>query len=204
MKELVEFCMTGIILAGGKSRRMGENKAFIDAGGVPLFERVYHVFREIFPEIIIVANDVSPFEMYDACLQKDIILNRGALGGLYTGLVHSSSYHAFCTACDMPLLNRGFITYMVEERDEYDVILPKIHDGLHPLHAIYSKKCLEPMRQLLDRNDLRIVNFFQQVRVRYIEEMEIKEFDPHMRSLTNVNTEDEMEAVREILKKVRE
>jgi len=88
---------------------------------------------------------------------------------------------------------------MVEERDEYDVIVPKTHDGLHPLHAIYSKKCLNPMRQLLTRNELKIVNFYHQVRVRYIEEMEIREFDPHMRSLINVNTEEEMEAVLEIL-----
>jgi len=191
--------MTGIILAGGKSRRMGESKAFMDAGGVPLFERVYGIFKEIFPEIIIVANDARPFERYEARLQKDIILNKGALGGLYTGLFHSPSYHAFCTACDMPLLNPWVIKYMVEERDEYDVIVPKTHDGLHPLHAIYSKKCLNPMRQLLTRNELKIVNFYHQVRVRYIEEMEIRGFDPHMRSLINVNTEEEMEAVLEIL-----
>ena len=191
--------MTGIILAGGKSRRMGESKAFMDAGGVPLFERVYRIFKEIFPEIIIVANDSRPFERYEARLQKDIILNKGALGGLYTGLFHSPSYHTFCTACDMPLLNTWVIKYMVEERDEYDVIVPKTHDGLHPLHAIYSKKCLNPMRQLLTRNDLKIVNFYHQVRVRYIEEMEIRKFDPHMRSLINVNTEEEMEAVLEIL-----
>lgn len=191
--------MTGIILAGGKGRRMGRNKAFIDSGGVPLFERVYRVFKEIFSEIIIVTNDVLPFERYEAILQRDIILNKGALGGLYTGLFHSSNYHAFCSACDMPLLNPRVIEYMTEERDEYDVIVPKTHDGLHPLHAIYSKKCLNPMRQLLDRDDLKIVDFFGQVRVRYIEEMEIREFDPHMRSVINVNTEEEMEAVRNIL-----
>ena len=193
--------MTGIILAGGKSRRMGENKdkAFIDAGGVPLFERVYRIFKEVFSEIIIVANDARPFKRYEACLQKDIILNKGALGGLYTGLFHSSSYHAFCSACDMPLLNPWVIKYMTEEKDAYDVIVPKTHDGLHPLHAIYSKKCLNPMRQLLKRDDLKIVNFFHQVRVRYIEEMEIREFDPHMMSLINVNTEEEMEAVQNIL-----
>jgi molybdopterin-guanine dinucleotide biosynthesis protein A len=75
--------MTGIILAGGKSRRMGRNKAFIDSGGVPLFERVYRVFEEIFSEIIIVTNDVLPFERYEAILQRDIILNKGALGGLH-------------------------------------------------------------------------------------------------------------------------
>jgi molybdopterin-guanine dinucleotide biosynthesis protein A len=193
--------MTGIILAGGKSRRMGENKAFIDAGGVPLFERVFRVFKEIFSEIIIVTNDARPFKRYEARLQKDLILNKGALGGLYTGLFHSPSYHAFCTACDMPFLNPWVIKYMIEERDEYDVIIPKTHDGLHPLHAIYSKNCLNPMRQLLSRDDLRIVNFFRRVRVRYIEEREIREFDPHMRSLINVNTEEEMETVREILKK---
>ncbi len=191
--------MTGIILAGGKSHRMGRNKAFIDSGGVPLFERVYRVFKEIFSEIIIVTNDVLPFERYEVILQRDIILNKGALGGLYTGLFHSSNYHAFCSACDMPLLNPRVIEYMTEERDEYDVIVPKTHDGLHPLHAIYSKKCLNPMRQLLDRDDLKIVNFFGQVRVRYIEEMEIREFDPHMRSVINVNTDKEMEAVRNIL-----
>ena len=191
--------MTGIILAGGKSRRMGENKAFIDTGGVPLFERVYRIFREIFPEIIIVANDANLFERYEARLQKDIVLNKGPLGGLYTGLFCSPSYHAFCTACDMPLLNPRLIKYMVEERDEYDVIVPKTRDGLHPLHAIYSKKCLSPMRQLLDCDDLRIVNFFHRVRVRYIDEPEIRKVDPHMRSLINVNTEEEMEAVREIL-----
>jgi len=192
--------MTGIILAGGKSQRMGEeDKAFLDSGGVPLFERVYRIFREIFSEIIIVANDVIPFERYEAILRRDIILGKGALGGLYTGLYHSSNYHAFCSACDMPFLNPRVIKYMEKERDEYDVIVPKTHDGLHPLHAIYSKKCLNPISQSLDRNDLKIVNFFQQVRVRYIEEMEIREFDPHMRSVINVNTEEEMEAVRNIL-----
>ncbi len=194
--------MTGIILAGGKSQRMGKSKAFIDSGGIPLFGRVYRVFREIFSEIIIVANDTRPFETYEAILQKDIILDKGALGGLYTGLFYSSNYHAFCTACDMPLLNPRVIKYMTGERDAYDVIVPKTHDGLHPLHAIYSKKCLNPMRQLLERGDLRIVNFFHHVRVKYIEEMEIREFDPHMRSLINVNTEDEMEAVRKILMEV--
>jgi molybdopterin-guanine dinucleotide biosynthesis protein A len=191
--------MTGIILAGGKSQRMGEDKAFLDSGGVPLFERVYRIFREIFSEIIIVVNDVLPFERYEAILRRDIILGKGALGGLYTGIYHSSNYHAFCSACDMPFLNPRVIKYMEKERDEYDVIVPKTHDGLHPLHAIYSKKCLNPISQSLDRNDLKIVNFFQQVRVRYIEEMEIREFDPHMRSVINVNTEEEMEAVRNIL-----
>jgi molybdopterin-guanine dinucleotide biosynthesis protein A len=191
--------MTGIILAGGKSQRMGRNKAFIDSGGIPLFERVYRIFREIFSEIIIVANDVLPFKNHEAILLRDIILGKGALGGLYTGLFHSSNYHAFCAACDMPFLNPGVIKYMREERDEYDVIVPKTHDGLHPLHAIYSKKCLNPIGQSLNRNDLKIVNFFHHVRVRYIEEMEIREFDPHMRSVINVNTEEEMEAVRHIL-----
>lgn len=178
---------------------MGENKAFIDVGGVPLFERVYGIFKEIFTEIIVVGDDFGLFEGCEARLQKDIFLNKGPLGGLYTGLFYSSNYHAFCAACDMPLLNPWLIKYMVGEKGEYDVIVPKTADGLHPLHAIYSKKCLSPMRQLLDRDDLRIVNFFHRVRVRYIDETEIRKVDPHMRSLINVNTAEEIEAVRGIL-----
>jgi molybdopterin-guanine dinucleotide biosynthesis protein A len=192
--------MTGIILAGGKSRRMGENKAFIDASGVPLFERVYSVFKELFRDIIIVTNDVRPFERYGAHLQQDILQDKGPLGGLYTGIIHSTTYHAFCIACDMPFLNPAVIKYMVKERNAYDVIVPKTRDGLHPLHAIYSKKCLTPMRRLLDRGDLKIVNFFPHVEVRYVGETEIRKFDPHMRSLMNVNTAEEMKQVREILK----
>jgi molybdopterin-guanine dinucleotide biosynthesis protein A len=196
--------MTGIILAGGKSRRMRRNKAFLDAGGVPLFERVYSVFREIFSEIIIVVNNARLFERYEAHVQNDIISNKGALGGLYTGLFHSSSYHAFCSACDMPLLNPRLIKYLTDQRDGYDVIVPKTNDGLHPLHAIYSKNCLDPMKQLLDHGDLKIVNFFNRVRVRYIEETEIRKFDPHMRSFVNVNTQEEMKMVRNILKESRQ
>jgi molybdopterin-guanine dinucleotide biosynthesis protein A len=196
--------MTGIILAGGKSRRMGRDKAFIDAGGVPLFERVYSVFREIFSEIIIVVNDVRPFEKYEGRIENDIISNKGALGGLYTGLFHASSHHAFCSACDMPLLNPRLIKYMSGERDAYDVIIPRTRDGLHPLHAIYSKNCIRPMRQLLDRGDLKIINFFNRVRVRYIEETEIRRVDPHMRSFLNVNTREEMEMIRSILMESRQ
>jgi molybdopterin-guanine dinucleotide biosynthesis protein A len=196
--------MTGIILAGGKSRRMRRNKAFLDAGGVPLFERVYSVFREIFSEIIIVVNNARLFERYEAHVQNDIISNKGALGGLYTGLFHSSSYHAFCSACDMPLLNPRLIKYLTDQRDGYDVIVPKTNDGLHPLHAIYSKNCLDPMKQLLDHGDLKITNFFSRVRVRYIEETEIRKFDPHMRSFVNVNTQEEMKMVRNILKESRQ
>jgi molybdopterin-guanine dinucleotide biosynthesis protein A len=196
--------MTGIILAGGKSRRMGRNKVFIDAGGIPLFERVYSVFREIFSEIIIVVNNGHLFKRYEAHVQDDIIPNKGALGGLYTGLFHSSSYHAFCSGCDMPLLNPRLIKYLTAERDGYDVIIPKTNDGLHPLHAIYSKNCLDPVKQLLDHGDLKITNFFNRVRVRYIEETEIRKFDPHMRSFVNVNTQEEMNMVRNILKESRQ
>jgi molybdopterin-guanine dinucleotide biosynthesis protein A len=130
---------------------------------------------------------------------RESTLYSGSFFRKSTGLFYSPTYHAFCSACDMPLLNPQVIKYMTEGRDDYDVVVPKTADGLHPLHAIYSKNCLDPMRQLLERDDLKIINFFQQVRVRYIEEMEIKEFDPHMRSFINVNTEEQIEALRNIL-----
>jgi molybdopterin-guanine dinucleotide biosynthesis protein A len=190
--------MTGVILAGGKSRRMGRPKLFIDIGGIPMFERVYRVCEAVFTEVIIVANDSEPFRRYDAHLVPDIIPGKGPLGAIYTGLVHASQDHCFCVAADMPFLNIRLIRHMIERSAEGDVIIPKTSDGHHPLHAIYAKGCLKPIETLLSRGDLKIVDFFPEVTVIYVPEGEIRHYDPLLRCLTNVNTEDDFYHVQKL------
>ena len=191
--------MTGVILAGGQSRRMGRSKLFIDIGGIPMFERVYRVCEKIFTEIIIVANDSEPFRHYDVRVVPDIIPGKGPLGGIYTGLVHASQDHCFCVAADMPCLNIRLIRHMIERSAEGDVIIPETSDGRHPLHAIYAKGCRKPIETLLSRGDLKIVDFFGEVTVIYVPEGEIRQYDPLLRSLINVNTEDDLDNVRELV-----
>ena len=191
--------MTGIILAGGKSRRMGRHKLFLEAGGVPLFERVYWVLNQIFTDIIVVAHHAEWFQSYDVRVISDVFPGRGALGGLYTGLKYASSDPSFCFAADMPFLNARLIRYMIEKRDEGDVIIPRTSDGLHPLHAIYSRKCLEPMENLLSRGNLKIIDFFVEVTVIYISEGEIVNYDPLLLSFLNVNTKEDLRRAEDLL-----
>ena len=184
--------MTGIILAGGRSARMGQNKAFIEIEGVPIITRIHRILRELFQEIIIVANDKELFRDFDSRVYNDLVPQRGALGGLYTGLFFSSFPYSFCVGCDMPFLNESVIGHLMKNAKNDDVIVPRTKDGLEPLHAIYSKNCLEPIRKIMGQRKYRIIDFFPMVRVKIIEEEEFFPLDPSRDSFVNINTPEEL------------
>ncbi len=191
--------VTGIILAGGKSRRMGRDKLFLQTGGVPLFERVYGVLNRIFTDIIVVANNPKWFHSYGVRVVTDVIPGKGAIGGLHTGLKYASSHHSFCFAADMPFLNPRLIRYMIGKRNEGDVIIPRTSDGLQPLHAIYSKACLLPIENLITKGNLKIVDFFREITVVYISEREVLTYDPRLISLMNINTREDLRHAENVL-----
>ncbi len=190
MKNTNDF--TGIILSGGKSARMGKNKAFIEVEGIPIINRIYALFKKLFNEVIIVTNEKESFANFDAKIYADILPNRGVLGGLYTGLFFSSYEHSFCVACDMPFLRKSVIEFLISKRSNYDVIVPKIKNALEPLHAIYSKRCLEPIRKVLEQGRYKVIDFYPMVKVKIIEEREFSAMDPMKESFINVNTPDEL------------
>ena len=122
----------------------------------------------------------------------DLLPNRGALGGIYSGLFFSSFQYTFCVACDMPFLNESVIQYLINNIQEYDVIVPKMKDGLQPLHAIYSKSCLGPIKKFIDQGKFKTIDFYPEVRIKTIEEKEFYELDPMLKSFINVNTQEEL------------
>jgi molybdopterin-guanine dinucleotide biosynthesis protein A len=187
--------MTGIILSGGKNRRMGTNKAFLKVGGERLIDRTTKVFKQIFDEVILVTNSPLEYLDHDGIIAIDIIKDKGALGGLYTGLFYASGEHAFISACDMPFLNKAFIMYMTECAHRYDIVVPRSADGLQPLHAVYSKRCLPSMKRLIDRNQLKITGFYRGLKTLEITEDVIKSFDPEAKMFMNVNTRDDLEQI---------
>jgi molybdopterin-guanine dinucleotide biosynthesis protein A len=189
--------LSGIILSGGKSTRMGENKAFIEIEGVPIIRRIQSVFERLFDEIIIVTDQKEIFSSLNAKIYEDLIPNRGVLGGLYTGLFFSSFGFSFYVACDMPFLKEPVIKFLIENIDGYDAVVPKTKDGLQPLHAIYSKNCLEPVKKIIDEGKFRIIDLYSMVRVKIVEEREFFSLDPMRESFINVNTPEELSLIRE-------
>ena len=186
--------MTGIILAGGKSTRMGQNKAFIEIDDVPIITRIHKILKKLFQEIVIVANDNDKelFKDFDARVYPDLIPQGGALGGLYTGLFFSSFSYSFCVGCDMPFLKESVVEHLMKHATHDDVIVPRTKDGLQPLHAIYSKNCLESIRRTMGLGKHRIIDFFQMVRVKIIEEDDFFPLDPSRDSFMNINTPEEL------------
>ena len=190
--------MTAVILAGGKSSRMGSNKAFLKLNGKAFIERQIDLLREMFDEIFISANTPSEYEYLNLPVFKDLYPEKGPLCGIYTSLINSSSFNTFMLACDMPFVESELIKHLKGFTREYDVVVPKSERGLEPLHAFYSKNCIEPIKRELDSNNLRIISFFPHVKVKIVELESLTSPDSFKNSIKNLNTRDEYEVVRNV------
>jgi molybdopterin-guanine dinucleotide biosynthesis protein A len=189
--------MTGMILAGGKNLRMGQNKAFLKIQGERIIDRIKRIFVDLFDEVLLVTN--TPRDYLDLNLRTvtDLYREQGALGGVFTGLFHASFPHAFVVACDMPFLQPALISYLAGMSPGYDIVIPRTEDGLQPLHAVYSRKCLPFMEDLLCRGRLKILDFFPRVKKKEVPAEEIIPFDPRMVSFFNLNTPEDLSRIQE-------
>lgn len=200
----MSFKMTGIILAGGKNTRMGLNKALLRLHGRAIIEHIIEVIEPIFSEVLLVSNSLNDFKFLRLKSVRDIPSADGSLAGIYSGLVYSKTYRSFFFACDMPFINPDLIKFMMGESRGHDVIIPQGRSGLEPLHAVYSKDCINPIKDQLDRNNLKIVDFFSQVKVKSINQSTIRRFDPGEIGFFNINSRaDYQEALRMEQKKCR-
>jgi molybdopterin-guanine dinucleotide biosynthesis protein A len=191
-----------IILAGGKSLRLGHDKVLESIGNKSLLEQVISKIDSLGKEIIIVTAEERTFPRLASNpklkIVNDIFPGKGSLGGIYTGLVTSDSFYNIVVACDMPFLNRDFLSYMIEVSYDYDFVLPHINNQFEPLHAVYSKNCIAPIEFILNQGRKVIVELFNLVKVKYIEAEEIDRFDPQHLSFFNINTKEDLETARKI------
>lgn len=185
--------VTGVILAGGKSTRMGTDKAGLKIAGATLFENLLRIFKKVFPRILI-AGDRPDLEQPGVPSCPDIYPG-SALGGLYTGLYESTHDMIFASSCDIPFPSEDLIRLIVSNSPGYDVVVPQTPLGLEPLFACYHKNCLRPMRDMLDRKAYRIFDFYPQVQVCYLN-MEGRDLE-WRRSLMNVNTPEDYYRIKE-------
>jgi len=123
----------------------------------------------------------------------------GPLGGIHAGLSQANSYHALVVACDMPFLNERLLRHMIDVRADYDVVMPRPQGLTEPLHAIYSKRCLEPLEAVLKDGGRKIVDFLPGTQVLYMEDEEVRRYDPELLSFFNVNTQADLDRARSLL-----
>ena len=188
---------SGIILAGGKNTRMGQNKSFLSINGERLIDKTLNLYRQIFTDIIIVTNDpLSYIEFTDAAIATDIYRGKGPLGGIYTGLFYAKNDYAFVCPCDMPFLKKDFVDYLLAQNGKCDVIVPETAEGYQPLHAVYSRNCLPSIKRLLLMDKLKITGFCRDMQVLPISEEQIRPFNEDGSLFQNLNTPEELEKVQ--------
>ena len=193
------------ILSGGKSSRMGTDKALLPIEGKTMIEHIIAQVKDIGDEVIVITNTPEGYKFLNLPIFTDVIPDKGALGGLYTAIDAASHPYTLILACDMPFLNQGLLRYMISLAPEADAVIPKIAapDGekkksgmAEPLRAIYSKACLAPIRKCIDEDNLKMIAFFKDVKLRWIDEEEIRKFDAELVTFMNANTPEEFERMK--------
>jgi molybdopterin-guanine dinucleotide biosynthesis protein A len=185
-----------IILAGGKNTRMGTNKALLEIQDRQMIRRVIDELGGEFPEIIIVANDPERYRASGVRVTADIIPDRGPLSGIHAGLTVSPRRLNFVTACDMPFVSGPLAAHMIHRTGDADALVPRIDNKWQPLFAVYSRDCLQAITDCLEQERCKVTAFYPAVRVKYIEEDEVRRFTDPVRVFYNVNTPAELARAR--------
>src|SRR3989338_10181125 len=180
--------LTGVILAGGVSQRMGRDKARLPWGDATLLEHCIDTLRPAVDEIIVAVSDAQRFDLRNVRVVEDLIPGAHALGGLYTGLRAASSGWCFVCACDMPFVNPRLVRALAEQARGYDAVIPKTAQGLQPLHAVYATSALGAIEeQLHDRRwDLHALVARMHTKIIELEVLDV--YDPDRLSCVNLNT----------------
>ncbi len=186
------------ILAGGRSRRMGRDKSMMEIGGAPIIRRIADTLGDIFPEILIIANEKEQYERMGLDVVGDIHPGNDSLGGLHTAVASAQGSHVFVAGCDMPLLRPELICGLASMVEDWDVVIPIKDDYPEPLCAFYGKKCQLSIEQSISAGRLKMIGFHEQVRVRRVEETAWRLWDPEGVSFLNANTPEEFEIIKTI------
>jgi molybdopterin-guanine dinucleotide biosynthesis protein A len=192
--------LSGIVLAGGASSRMGQNKALMTLAGQTLVERVVAAMTSLTDDVLIVANDAAPYRFLGLPIVPDVKPGYGPLMGLYSGLQAARGELVMAAAVDMPFLSSDLLKTLVALAPGHDVVIPRAHDRLHPLCAVYRRaSCLPAIEQAIQRGQRRLIAFHPDVSVREVDEATLRQVDPDLRALMNVNTPDEWAEARTLL-----
>jgi molybdenum cofactor guanylyltransferase len=179
---------SAVVVAGGKSSRMGRPKALLPFGAEPLIVHIVRALKHIFAEIVVVAAPGQEMPALPVKLVRDEVAYQGPVGGIYYGLKAAGGEFSFVTSCDVAFVNSPLISYLTSQISQYDVVVPYWQDRFQPLHAVYRRSVLPLLESQLERGELRPVYLFDKVRTCRVGEEQIRSFDPQGLSFFNMNT----------------
>ncbi len=141
--------ITGIILSGGRSSRMGENKSLMKLGGKTVIEYVYDLMKPLFGNIILSTNDPEEYSFLNIRMCEDIYPRLGPLSGIHSGLVNSSTQKNFILSCDMPLITAQMIKYLIDFKTNKPITIARADGYIQQLCGLYDKSCTESAEEIL-------------------------------------------------------
>jgi len=183
-----------IILAGGKSKRFGSDKALSVFQGKPLIQTVIEVAEKIASNIIIITNSPGKMDFIPYSKFTDLIPGTGSLGGLYTGLHYSGKDLNLVLPCDMPFISQDCIRFLIESTDGNDITVPFHQNKYEPLCAVYSKKCLPFIKDQIETGDFQIFQFYDKVKTKRLNfSNELPFYQKNL--FLNINTKRDLENI---------
>jgi molybdopterin-guanine dinucleotide biosynthesis protein A len=180
--------ISAAILAGGKSRRMGRNKALLHFRGKPLITRVYEAVHPLFEDIFLVTDNSGLFDAVPCPKIPDRVPGKGPISGVDAALRHSRNPYVLVVGCDAPFLSSSLLERLAVETGEADLVIPIGPNGPEPLCAVYGKECLPLIEESLRTGDCSMMSLIGRLRRREVSREEVAAIDPGFLSFRNVNT----------------
>ena len=190
-----------IILSGGKSSRMGTNKALLPFNEKTNIERIKDKLQIVFDEVILVTNDPETYQFLNIKTVTDLYPGKGPLAGVHAGLSASNYEENIIVACDMPFASAELAEILVKNLKHYDALVPIIGGKQHPLFAAFQKRIVKEVESCLEEDRLSMVKLFNKLNVCYLEDEDLRVYGINSleRVFYNMNHPDEYETAKRLL-----
>jgi molybdopterin-guanine dinucleotide biosynthesis protein A len=187
-----------IVLSGGKSSRMGRNKALLPIEGKAMIQRIFDSLGEEFSDRILVTNrpeEYAPLLPDDVKIVSDVYPGSGPLSGIHAGLLASAAEYNVVAACDMPFVSRHVAELLVKKSQGFDAVVPRFNRMRQPLFAVYHKSVAGEIEGILEGNDFRVNNLWKKLNTLWLEEDDLSTIPEIERAFLNINNPEEYEAL---------
>lgn len=185
--------LSAILLCGGRSERMGLDKGLIEWAGRPLVVRLAELLEGLFEEVLVITGQERRYtDLLELPILEDRIKGLGPLGGIYTGLLAARNDCSLVAACDMPQIKPELIELLVGEVNRSSIIVPRVHGYMEPLLAVYSKRCLPAIEQLINSGKPKLHDLCELVPTKIIPEERLRAVDPQLEGFFNINLPDDL------------